>query len=261
MCFARPAAACVLPPSPAQSRIAIDAALAQLTSPPPPAPAPAPAAAPVPMATAPPAAPPTAPPAEDAMEVDAVGQPARPEDAMVDEDAMDEDLAAAIALSQQAGPPAVRTCTCIWCAHAVHTRCTRTVRMQRTCSARAARAPRCTHPMAAAWQQRMRFLPSHAHEQHTLSLGCRRRPRARGRAGALLHEQRAAQPAARAGSRAGSCAGGRAGSRAERCAGGAGAARAGDLPGALRLRPRAQRRGRPGLRAGQARARRCSAGC
>ena len=102
MCFARPAAACVLPPSPAQSRIAIDAALAQLTSPPPPAPAPAPAAAPVPMTTAPPAA----PPAVDAMEVDAVGQPARPEDAMVDEDAMDEDLAAAIALSQQAGPPA-----------------------------------------------------------------------------------------------------------------------------------------------------------
>jgi hypothetical protein len=82
----------------AQSRIAIDAALAQLTSPPAAASSPA-----VPMAATPPAAPPAAPPAEDAMEVDAVGQPARPEDAMVDED---EDLAAAIALSQQAGPSA-----------------------------------------------------------------------------------------------------------------------------------------------------------
>ena len=37
------------------------------------------------------------------MEVDAAGPPVHPEDAMVDED---EDLAAAIALSQQAGPPA-----------------------------------------------------------------------------------------------------------------------------------------------------------
>ena len=80
-----------------QARMKIDAALTQLTSPPPPPPPPAPAAAPAaaPVASAPPAA---ASPAEDAMDVDAPADEARPaeDEAMVDGD---DDLAAALALS------------------------------------------------------------------------------------------------------------------------------------------------------------------